>query len=74
MSKISNRHEEYQYNIRNPELAQCSSEIAELCRHYGVMDNEFEALIALVREELYSMSVAQSPLATFGTTRKACVV
>ena len=53
MSKISDRHEQYIENIRNPELEQLANEIEELMRYYGVVSTEFQGVVDMVKYGLY---------------------
>ena len=51
---IAQQHEDYYLNIRNPQLARCSEEVAELLRYYGVLDIEFDALMEMIRSSMFN--------------------
>lgn len=51
---IAERNYLYWDEIRNPELAECSEEIIEICHKYGIMNIEFEGVIESVRASLFN--------------------
>lgn len=56
MSKISELADAFFDEIRNPQLAELAEEIEVKCREYGLRDIEFNSVIDMVRESLYSLT------------------
>ena len=52
---IAQKHEDYYLNIRNPQLAACSEEVAELLRYYGILDIEFDTVMEMIRSSMFDL-------------------
>ena len=51
---IAERHHQYYEDIRNPQLALCSDEVADLLRYYGIMDIEFDSVVEMARASMFN--------------------
>lgn len=51
---IAERHHQYYEYIRNPQLALCSDEVADLLRYYGIMDHEYDIVMEMVRASMFN--------------------
>ena len=58
---IAERHSDYYDNIRNPQLAACAEEVEGILRFYGIMDIEFDRVMEMTREALFSLSGMLEP-------------
>lgn len=56
MSKISELADAFFDEIRNPQLSQLAEEIEVKCREYGLRDIEFDSVMEMVKESLYSFT------------------
>ena len=55
-STIAQAHDLYMDEVRNPQLAECAEKIEKICRHYAIYDNEFDNLIEMVKDSLFTFT------------------
>ena len=56
MSKISELADAWFDEIRNPQLCELAEEIEVKCREWGLRDIEFDSVMGMVKDSLYSFT------------------